>query len=276
MDEGQISTGGNVAAIMVPKGAAATLTLNGVICECPILAEVGGTLNLKLGQYGSSEIKYTGSIQILEGGKVVLEDPYKIWKGATSGSGNLKNKLVPNQPNRAFALATASGIIRSPESRRAISIYAPPFHTAYSRSVLKFFHDKVGIALCRHLRKMGYCQNLHIASHIANHTPHSIGGAARNTGVNFIENHCGHACKAGHLGFETQHYAGNLTAAGAFGHIYGIFPVAEKAKSTESAPVGPPSTAITCTSNTARSSSRNFRLDNMASANQGLSPSGNH
>jgi|GEM_PF-1384102 hypothetical protein len=90
MDEGQISTDGNVAAIMVPKGAAATLTLNGVICECPILAQVGGTLNLKLGQYGSSEIKYTGAIQILDGGKVVLEDPYKIWKGATSGSGKLE------------------------------------------------------------------------------------------------------------------------------------------------------------------------------------------
>ena len=92
MDDGQLSTGGNIAAIMVPEGANTTLTLNGVTCGCPVLAEVEGTLYLKLGQYGSSDIEYNSTIRIKAGGKLVLEDPYNIWKGEKEGSGELERK----------------------------------------------------------------------------------------------------------------------------------------------------------------------------------------
>lgn len=93
MDEGQLSTEGDVPAIMVPSGSSARVELNGVLCSCPVLAQVGGTLYLKLGQYAASEIEYLGSVQFEEGGKLILDDPDNIWKGTSFGSGSIQEVL---------------------------------------------------------------------------------------------------------------------------------------------------------------------------------------
>lgn len=90
MDTGQLSTPGGVAAIYVPEGATASVELNGVLCSGDLLAEVYGTLNLKLGQYAGSEISYLGAIR--NNGTVNLEDPDGIWKGAVSGQGTLNKR----------------------------------------------------------------------------------------------------------------------------------------------------------------------------------------
>jgi len=90
MDTGQLSTTGSSAAIYVPEGATASVELNGVLCSSDVLAEVYGTLNLKLGQYAGSETSYIGAIK--NNGTVILEDPDNIWKGAASGSGTLNKR----------------------------------------------------------------------------------------------------------------------------------------------------------------------------------------
>ena len=90
MDEGQLSTAGDVPAIMVPKGSDARVELSGVLCSCPVLAQVEGTLYLKLGQYAGSETEYAGQIKIAEGGKLILDDPEGIWKGQSFGAGEIQ------------------------------------------------------------------------------------------------------------------------------------------------------------------------------------------
>lgn len=90
MDTGQLSTAGGVAAIYVPEGATATVELNGVLCTGDVLAEVYGTLNLKLGQYAGSEVSYISAIK--NNGTVNLEDPDRIWNGAATGTGTLNKR----------------------------------------------------------------------------------------------------------------------------------------------------------------------------------------
>ena len=63
-------------------------------------------------------------------------------------------------------------------------------------------------ALAGHLRQMRDGDHLHMAAHPGEHPAHFLGHAARDAGVDLVEDERGHTLVFGQKGLDAEHNAG--------------------------------------------------------------------
>ena len=76
-------------------------------------------------------------------------------------------------------------------------------------------------ALGGDLREVRDGEDLHVAAHLADERAHFVRRAAADSGVDFVEDHSGHAGVAGHHGLEAEHNAADFASGRAFRKVHG-------------------------------------------------------